>query len=273
MLLIINNTLLAQFDNTKETEPINSEKEKKVRNKNNISESFEYIQQVNNNDSILKFHKKYNKNGDVITNTEFSAKLDTINYAAYEYSGEKLVKSHLFNKNKNIRISNDIRTYFYDEKGNNNEIQHIKKDGEIIYQKIDYNNNNLKKSLKTKWLNQTQYYLSAEYFYSKNNTSITEKRYWPIGKLFCEVKYTYDKLGNLTNSYRLQNGKKDIISIYLYDEANNQIESNLQILDGKKPSFYSTKFEYDSANNIIRKLHSVDNVLKSIHTISYKKFE
>lgn len=273
LILFLTNHLFAQLYNAKESEPNNLEKEKEIKIKNNVSESFEYIRQNNSTDSILKSHKRYNKNGDLLTNTIFSAKQDTINYAAYEYGGEKLVKSNSFTKNKNVRVFNDIRTFFYDEKGNNNEIQVINKDGKIIYQKIDYNNNNLKEALNTKWLNKTHYSITEGYFYSNNNNLIKKKTYCPNGNLFSEIKYQYDKLGNLIGYYRFQNGKKDIIGYYSYDKDSNLIESGFEYLFGNKPNAYKTKYEYDSNNNIIKKHYFVDNILKYTNIISYKKFE
>jgi len=276
LLLLVTNNSFAQLYktyNTKETDPVNLEREKKIRSKNNISESFEFFHQINSNDSILKSHKTYNKNGEILTNIVFSLEQDTLNNVTYEYEDEKLVKSNLYFKNKKNIVFNSTRIYSYDKNGNNSEIQIINKDGKIIYQTIDYNSNNLKKALNSKWLNKTDFSITEEYFYSKNNNLIKKKIYNPNGELFCEVKYQYDNLGNLIGSYRLQNGKKDIIDFYLYDKDNNLIESGFEFFFDKKPNQYKTKYEYDTNHNIIKEYHIEDNIVKSIHSIKYKKFE
>jgi hypothetical protein len=271
ILLFVSTNLLAQLTNTKEIHPATLEKERKIRSENNISESFEYTQ-LKNKDSILKFHKKFNKNGELLTKTLFSSKLDTINYVVYEYEDEKVVKSLILTKDKNALVFLDIRKYSYDKNGNNTEIQFINKDGDTIYQKIDYYSNNLKKTLYTKWRNSTDFSITEEYFYSNNNL-IKTKTYLPNEKLFSETAYQYDNLGNLVRNYRLLNGKKDIINFYKYDGNNNLIENSFKFLSNSNPNLYKTKYEYDKNNNVIKEYHTGDKNFKSVHTISYKNFE
>jgi hypothetical protein len=272
ILLFASTNLLAQLTNTKEIDPLTLEKEKKIRSNNNISESFEYTHQLRSKDSILKSHKTFNKNGELLTKTVFSSKQDTINHVVYEYEGEKVVKSLIFTKDKNTLVFLDIRNYSYDRNGNNIDIQFINKDGDTIYQKIDYYSTNLKKTLQTKWQKKTDFSITEEYFYSNNNL-IKTKTYLPNEKLFSETAYQYDNLGNLVGNYRLLNGKKDIINFYKYDGNNNLIESSFKILSNNYSNLYKTKYEYDKNNNVIKEYHTGDKNLKSVHTISYKKFE
>ncbi|PXY43524.1 hypothetical protein [Flavobacterium hydrophilum] len=272
ILLFASTDLLAQLTNTKEIDPLTLEKERKIRSKNNISESFEYTHQLRSKDSILKSHKTFNKNGELLTKTVFSSKQDTINHVVYEYEGEKVVKSHILSKDKNKLVFLDIRNYSYDKNGNNIDIQFINKDGDTIYQKIDYYSTNLKKTLQTKWQNKTDFSITEEYFYSNNNL-IKTKTYLPNEKLFSETAYQYDNLGNLVSNYRLVNEKKDIINFYKYDRNNNLIESSFKILSNNYPNLYKTKYEYDKNKNVIKEYHTGDKNLKSVHTISYKKFE
>lgn len=272
ILLFASTNLLAQLTNTKEIDPLTLEKEKKIRSNNNISESFEYTHQLRSKDSILKSHKTFNKNGELLTKTVFSSKQDTINHVVYEYEGEKVVKSLIFTKDKNTLVFLDIRNYSYDRNGNNIDIQFINKAGDTIYQKIDYYSTNLKKTLQTKWQKKTDFSITEEYFYSNNNL-IKTKTYLPNEKLFSETAYQYDNLGNLVGNYRLLNGKKDIINFYKYDGNNNLIESSFKILSNNYSNLYKTKYEYDKNNNVIKEYHTGDKNLKSVHTISYKKFE
>ncbi|TDW51538.1 hypothetical protein EV144_101213 [Flavobacterium sp. 270] len=272
LILLFNSiNLLAQLTSIKEIHPITLEKEKKIRSENNISESFEYTQ-LRTKDSILKSHKTFNKNGELVTNTVYSSKQDTINYAVYEYENGKVVKSLILTKDKNALVFFDIRNYSYDKNGNNTEIQFINKNGDTIYQKIDYYSYNLKKTLHTKWRNNTDFSITEEYFYSNNNL-IKTKTYLPNEKLFSETAYQYDNIGNVVGDYRLQNGKKDVISFYKYDLNNNLIESGLKFLSANYSNLYKTKYEYDKNNNVIKEYHTGNKNLKSVHTISYKKFE
>ena len=190
----------------------------------------------------------------------------------YEYEGGKVVKSLILTKDKNALVFLDLRKYSYDKNGNNTEIQFINKDGDTIYQKIDYYSNNLKKTLHTKWRNNTDFSLTEEYFYSNNNL-IKTNTYLPNEKLFSETAYQYDNLGNLVGDYRLLNGKKDVVTFYKYDENNNLIESGFKFLSNSNPNLYKTKYEYDKNNNVIKEYHTIDKRLKSVHTIFYKKFE
>lgn len=268
ILLFASTNLLAQLTNTKEIHPVTLEKERKIRSENNISESFEYTQ-LRSKDSILKSHKTFNKNGELLTKTVFSSKQDTINYVVYEYEGEKVVKSSILTRDKNVLVFLDIRNYFYDKNGNNTEIKFINKNGDTIYQKIDYYSNNLKKTLHTKWRNNTDFSITEEYFYSNNNL-IKTKTYLPNEKLFSETAYQYDNLGNLVGNFRLLNEKKDIINFYKYDGNNNLIESSFKILSNN--NLYKTKYEYDKNNNVIKEYHTGDKN-KYVLTISYKNFE
>lgn len=271
ILLFASTNLLAQLTSTKEIHPVTLEKERKIRSKNNISESFEYTQ-LKSKDSILKSHKTFNKDGELLTKTIFSSKQDTIQYVAYEYEDEKVVKSLILTKDKNALVFLDIRNYFYDKNGNNTEIQFINKDGDTIYQKIDYYSNNLKKTLHTKWRNSTTFSITEEYFYSNNNLSKT-KTYLPNEKLFSETTYQYDNLGNLVGDYRLQNGKKDVTTFYKYDGNNNLIESSLKFLSANNSNVYKTKYEYDKNNNVIKEYRIGDKNFRSVQTIYYKNFE
>ena len=271
IILFASTNLLAQLTNTKEIHPGTLEKERKIRSENNISESFEYTQ-LRNKDSILKSHKTFNKNGELLTKTVFSSKLDTINYVGYEYEGGKVVKLIILTKDKNALVFLDLRKYSYDKNGNNTEIQFINKDGDTIYQKIDYYSNNLKKTLHTKWRNNTDFSLTEEYFYSDNNL-IKTKTYLPNEKLFSETAYQYDNLGNLVGDYRLLNGKKDVVTFYKYDGNNNLIESGFKFLSNSTSNLYKTKYEYDKNNNLIKEYRTGDKNFKSFHTISYKKFK
>lgn len=271
ILLFTSTNLLAQLMNTKEIHPGTLEKERKIRSENNISESFEYTQ-LRNKDSIMKSHKTFNKNGELLTKTVFSSKQDTINYVAYEYEDGKVVKSLILTRDKNVLVLLDIRNYYYDKNGNNTEIKFINKNGDTIYQKIDYYSNNLKKTLHTKWGNNTDFSITAEYFYSNNNL-IKTKTYLPNEKLSSETAYQYDNLGNLVGDYKLLNGKKDIINFYKYDGNNNLIESGFKFLSNSYPKLYKTKYEYDKNNNVIKEYRTGDKNFKSFHTISYKKFE
>lgn len=271
IILFASTNLLAQLTNTKEIHPGTLEKERKIRSENNISESFEYTQ-LRNKDSILKSHKTFNKNGELLTKTVFSSKLDTINYVGYEYEGGKVVKLIILTKDKNALVFLDLRKYSYDKDGNNTEIQFINKDGDTIYQKIDYYSNNLKKTLHTKWRNNTDFSLTEEYFYSNNNL-IKTKTYLPNEKLFSETAYQYDNLGNLVGDYRLLNGKKDVVTFYKYDGNNNLIESGFKFLSNSTSNLYKTKYEYDKNNNLIKEYRTGDKNFKSFHTISYKKFK
>ena len=271
IILFASTNLLAQLTNTKEIHPGTLEKERKIRSENNISESFEYTQ-LRNKDSILKSHKTFNNNGELITKTVFSSKLDTINYVGYEYEGGKVVRLIILTKDKNALVFLDLRKYSYDKNGNNTEIQFINKDGDTIYQKIDYYSNNLKKTLHTKWRNNTDFSLTEEYFYSDNNL-IKTKTYLPNEKLFSETAYQYDNLGNLVGDYRLLNGKKDVVTFYKYDENNNLIESGFKFLSNSTSNLYKTKYEYDKNNNVIKEYRTGDRNFKSFHTISYKKFK
>jgi len=272
ILLSASTNLLAQLTNNKEIDPVTLEKERKIRSKNNISQSFEYTHQPKSKDSILKSHKTFNNNGELLTKTVFSSKQDTINYVVYEYEGGKVVKSLTLTKDKHALVFSDIRNYSYDKNGNNTEIQFINKDGDTIYQKIDYHSNNLKKTLHTKWRNKTDFSITEEYFYSSNNL-IKTKTYLPNEKLFSETAYQYDTIGNLIGNYRLYNGKKDVTNFYKYDENNNLIESGFEFSSNNSPNLYKTKYEYDKNNNVIKEYHTIDKRLKSVHTISYKKFE
>jgi len=271
IVLFASTNLLAQLTNTKEIHPGTLEKERKIRSENNISESFEYTQ-LRSKDSILKSHKTFNKNGELLTKTVFSSKLDTINYVVYEYEVGKVVKSLILTKDKNALVFLDLRKYSYDKNGNNTEIQFINKDGDTIYQKIDYYSNNLKKTLHTKWRNNTDFSLTEEYFYSNNNL-IKTNTYLPNEKLFSETAYQYDNLGNLVGDYRLLNGKKDVVTFYKYDENNNLIESGFKFLSNSNPNLYKTKYEYDRNNNVIKEYRTGEKHFKSFHTISYKKFK
>ena len=271
IILFASTNLLAQLTNTKEIHPGTLEKERKIRSENNISESFDYTQ-LRNKDSILKSHKTFNKNGELLTKTVFSSKLDTINYVVYEYEGGKVVKSLILTKDKNALVFLDLRKYSYDKNGNNTEIQFINKDGDTIYQKIDYYSNNLKKTLHTKWRNNTDFSLTEEYFYSDNNL-IKTKTYLPNEKLYSETAYQYDNLGNLVGDYRLLNGKKDVVTFYKYDENNNLIESGFKFSSNSSSNLYKTKYEYDKNNNLIKEYRTGDKNFKSFHTISYKKFK
>jgi len=272
ILLFTSTNLLAQLMNTKEIDPVTLEKERKIRSENNISESFEYTHQLRSKDSILKSHKTFNKNGELLTKTVFSSKQDTINYVVYEYERGKVVKSLILTKDKYALVFLDIRNYSYDKNGNNTEIQFINKDGDTIYQKIDYYSNNLKKTLHTKWRNKTDFSITEEYFYSSNNL-IKTKTYLPNEKLFSETAYQYDTIGNLIGNYRLYKGKKDVTNFYKYDENNNLIESGFEFSSNNSPNLYKTKYEYDKNNNVIKEYHTVDKRLKYDNTISYKKFE
>lgn len=271
IILFASTNLLAQLTNTKEIHPGTLEKERKIRSENNISESFEYTQ-LRSKDSILKSHKTFNKNGELLTKTVYSSKLDTINYVGYEYEGGKVVKLIILTKDKNALVFLDLRKYSYDKNGNNTEIQFINKDGDTIYQKIDYYSNNLKKTLHTKWRNNTDFSLTEEYFYSNNNL-IKTKTYLPNEKLYSETAYQYDNLGNLVGDYRLLNGKKDVVTFYKYDENNNLIESGFKFLSNSSSNLYKTKYEYDKNNNLIKEYRTGDKNFKSFHTISYKKFK
>lgn len=272
ILLGASTNLLAQLTNTTQINPVTLEKVRKIRSENKISESFEYTHQLRSKDSILKSHKIFNKNGELLTKTVFSSKQDTINYVVYEYEGGKLIKSLILTKDNNALVFLDIRNYSYDKNGNNTEIQFINKDADTIYQKIDYYSNNFKKTLYTKWRNKTDFSITEEYFYSGNNL-IKTKTYLPSEKLFSETAYQYDTIGNLIGNYRLYKGKKDVTNFYKYDENNNLIESGFEFSSNNNPNLYKTKYEYDKNNNVIKEYHTVDKNLKSVHMIYYKKFE
>lgn len=271
LILLFNSTnFWAQLLTVKEIHPVTLEKERKIRSENNISESFEYTQ-LRSKDSILKSHKTFNKNGELLTNTVFSSKQDTISYVVYEYEGEKVLKSLIFTRDKNVLVILDIRNYYYDKNGNNTEIQFMNKNGDTIYQKIDYSNN-LKKTIYTKWRNNKDFSITQEYFYSNNNL-IRTKTYLPNEKLSSETEYQYDNRGNLVGDYKLQNEKKDIINFYKYDGNNNLIESRFEFLSNSYPKLYKTKYEYDKNNNVIKEYNTGDKNFKSTRTIYYKNFE
>lgn len=277
ILLFTTNHLFAQLYTVIERNPDKSEKERKIRIKNNISESFEFIHK-NKKDSILRSHKTYNKNGDLITDAIFSLKKqDTINYTINEYLNDKLVKSSLYFKNpKNPvfnHVFNIINNYSYDKNGNNNEIQIINEDGKIIYKKIDYDNNNLKKAVSIKWPNKTDFTISTEYLFSKNNL-IKEKKYTQNGQLVREIDRNYDNQSRLISSYTIMNGKKITADYYSYDKKNNLIKWNSKLLSNTKPPYlYKFKYEYDANNNVTKEYLLKDNKVQSIHTFTYKKFE
>lgn len=278
ILLFTTNHLFAQLYTVIERNPDKSEKERKIRIKNNISESFEFIHK-NKKDSILRSHKTYNKNGDLITDAIFSLKKqDTINYTINEYLNDKLVKSSLYFKNpKNPvfnHVFNRISNYSYDKNGNNNEVQTINEEGKIVYQKMDYDSDNLKKSLNVKWWDKTDFSISTEYFYSKNHNLIKEKIYSSNGHPTREIEHEYDDLGRLiTNHIMTQSGNKSSY-FYSYDEKNNLTESNLKFLANSRPPYENKiRYEYDTYNNVVKEYHIEDNTVKSIRTFCYKKFK
>jgi len=272
LLLFLNNSLFAQLLNIGDVYESRPEKEKYIKSRNNISESFEYLRKVNENDSILKSHQTYDKNGYLLTTVNFSLQKDTLSYEINEYKEKKLVKSIRYFKNKKNNIfSTTISNYYFDEKKNNIEIQ-ISTNNKVIYQRITYDDNGLKKSLKTKWLNKTNFVMTQEYFYSEGKDLIKEKNYWTNGKIFSEVLFQYDDNKNKIRSNRLHDGKKDVISFYSYDKNNNLIESGFKLSNTKKPATYKTKYEYDDNNNVVKKYYTVDDNLKYIYTITYKKF-
>ncbi|MEN9909537.1 MAG: hypothetical protein RLZZ540_2686 [Bacteroidota bacterium] len=272
LLLSLNSNLFAQIYktyNTKKSDPEYLEKEINIRSKNNINESFEYTHQVNSSkDSLLKSHKTYSRNGLLLTSVVFSSEQDTINYVSEKYEGEKLIESNIWLKTGKTFDFNYTTNYKYDEKGNNIETQQIDINKNIVYRRIEYDNNNLKKALYTKRSDKTDFSLTQEYFYSKKNKLIKTKTYFSSGNLLEEEIFKYNKLGNLISNYQIRNGEKGTIHYYSYDKNNNQTESGFKSLD-----VYKTKYEYDKNNNIVKIYDLKNDNIISIRTITYKKFE
>lgn len=270
LFLFLNNNLFAQFYkyNIQATNSNYLEKEINIKSRNNISESFEYAHQVNSKDSILKSHKTYSRNGLLLTSVVFSSEQDTVNYVSEKYNGEKLIESNIWLKRGKAFDFNYTTNYKYDEKGNNIETQQIDINNNIVYRRIEYDNNNLKKALYTKRSNKPDFSLTQEYFYSKKNKLIKTKTYFSNGNLLEEEVFQYNKIGNLIGNYRIQNGEKGTIHFYSYDKKNNQIESGFKSLD-----LYKTKYEYDKNDNIVKTYDLKNDDIISIRTITYKKFE
>jgi len=270
LFLFLNSNLFAQSSiyNVQAADTNYLEKEINIKSKNNISESFEYTQQLNSKDSILKSHTKYNRNGLLLSNVVFSSEQDTINYLSHKYEKGQLIESNIWLKRGKTFDFNYTTIYKYDEKGNNIETQQIDINNKIVYRRIEYDNNNLKKALYTKWSNETDFSLTQEYFYSKKNKLIKIKTYFSNGNLLEEEVYQYNKIGNLIGNYTIQNGKKGVVHFYSYDKNNNEIESGFKSLD-----IYKTKYEYDKNDNIIKEIDTKNESIILIHTISYKKFE
>ncbi|RVT75405.1 hypothetical protein EOD40_11645 [Flavobacterium sufflavum] len=272
LLLSLNSNLFAQIYktyNTKKSDPEYLEKEINIRSKNNISESFEYTHQVNSSkDSILKSHKTYSRNGLLLTSVVFSSEQDTINYLSNRYESDQLIESNIWLKRGKAFDFNYTTNYKYDEKGNNIETKQIDLNKNIVYRRIEYDNNNFKKALYTKRSDKTDFSLTQEYFYSKKNKLIKTKTYSSNEKLFEEEIYQYNKIGNLIGNYLIFNGKKSTTHFYSYDKNNNQTESGFKSLD-----VYKTKYEYDKNNNIVKICDLKNDTITSIRTITYKKFE
>jgi len=276
LFLFLNNNLFAQLQllNTREIDVLNDlEKGKNIIKKNTISESFEYTHKIDSKDSILSSHKTYNKNGYLLTETDFSLKLDTIRHNTYKYDGNKLIKTDRYFKNENNIRFHTSESFNYDDKGNNIETQLTNIYNEMIYKKIDYDNNNLKIAQNTKLPGKSELSIKKKYFYSKENTLIKEKEYQPDGTLSYEIKYKYNNTGNLIRSNIYLNGLTEDTYIYSYDKNNNQIESDLKFLVDGKPYLYKTKYEYDINNNLVKKSNIKNNTLTSFETFIYKKFE
>lgn len=118
LFLFLNSNLFAQSSiyNVKATDTNYLEKEINIKSKNNISESFEYTQQPNSKDSILKSHTKYNRNGLLLTSVVFSSEQDTINYLSHKYEKGQLIESNIWLKRGKTFDFNYTTNYKYDEK-------------------------------------------------------------------------------------------------------------------------------------------------------------
>lgn len=266
MLFFTNISLIAQSSKYIENERL-------IRVKNNISESFEYRYDIKTRETILGNHKTYNKSGFLLKDVFFlSSKRDTTILNTYEYKGDTLIKKCNDMKFDNYRVTYEFKSYSYDKKGNKIENQTINQNGKKGYQKIIYNNKNQEIALYQKWLDQNKFSIAKKNNYSKKDNLILSSKAYSDNGYHCKKKYDYDNLGNLTREYLLEDGIKDHFRFYYYNANNFLIEQTYKS-SGYKRSLYKTKYEYDTDNNIIKEYFSVDDILISINTITYKKFE
>lgn len=277
LVFFTSTNLLSQIDKTKDTDPFTlEEKEKKIRSKNNISESFEYRYDVKTRETMLSKHKTYNKSGFLLKYVFFlSSKRDTTILDTYKYKGDTLIKKCNDMKFDDYQVTYEFKSYSYDKKGNKIEIQTINQNGKKGYQKIIYNSKNQKIALYEQWLDQNKFSIVEKNNYSKkNNLILSSKKYSENGNLYGVFKYEYDNLDNLVCQYLLTQGIKNNFTFYSYDENNFLIERIYKIPNIKTVNdIYRIKYEYDTDYNIIKEYFSVNDILISINTITYKKFE
>lgn len=260
----------------------------------------------------------FNKRGDVAKTTVMH---DDIVYSyKYKYTRDGLISrdiryqagigasiKSLYNKsNQLVKVrwhapgsSNMITRYFYDSKGNLQEVRWSRDETDIyiydekgnIIELCSYNSDNelcAKNTYAIAYNEQGN--IVEERTYDINNRLIHQKIYNQIGnltdsssynsdgKLVDKTTYSYDQKGVLIEKYKYTyslNKEKEEIIKYSYDDKGNKVKESYYDLTGYQRG--ATEYEYDTFNNIIFKKKTYEEVTGHCdveiwcYDITYKK--
>ncbi len=222
-----------------------------------VIEKFGEIQKDSfNYKNITKYDRKGNELESKSYN--FNGSLDNTYIMKYDEKNNKIEQN-------GIRPDGStIIKIIYDIKGNEKEYNNYNSDGSLNFKTITKYDSDGNKTEQNNYHSDGSLYGKSIYSH-KSNLSV-ENIYTFDGSLFLKYIVKFDKKGNTkeSNCYITEDSLLSK-SIYNYDKRNNIIECNTSnILDNRKSSIVTYKYEYDYIGNWANEIEFKDGKAKYI---------